>query len=305
MAFSAPLPVAEGKLFAIGELRRGELVRYDVFSKQFLPFLSGIAAQDVSFTKDGQWVTYVSYPEGALWRSRADGRERLQLTTRPMRAAMPRWSPDRKQIAFAGKVPDKPWQVYMVSGEGGSAQKITSTFDVGDPTWSRDGNSILYGHFFRGLRSFTIHDYGVWIIDLRTREVSELSCAERILMSPRWSPDGQFLMATDINAGIVVYDFTSKKWREILGRNGIRSIDYPNWSPDGTYIYYEKRTESGTTFCRIRTRDWKEEEVVSLKDVKRAEGEFGKWSGVTPDGSPLLLRDTGTQEIYALDWEAP
>jgi len=53
------------------------------------------------------------------------------------------------------------------------------------------------------------------------------------------------------------------------------------------------------------TRDWKEEEVVSLQGVKRAEGEFGKWSGVTPDGSPLLLRDIGTQEIYALDWEAP
>ena len=25
----------------------------------------------------------------------------------------------------------------------------------------------------------------------------------------------------------------------------------------------------------------------------------------TPDGSPLLLRDTGTEEIYALDWKAP
>jgi len=33
-------------------------------------------------------------------------------------------------------------------------------------------------------------------------------------------------------------------------------------------------------------------------------GFFG-WTGVTPDGSPLVLRNIGTQEIYALDWEAP
>jgi hypothetical protein len=26
---------------------------------------------------------------------------------------------------------------------------------------------------------------------------------------------------------------------------------------------------------------------------------------LAPDDSPLLLRDTGTQEIYALDWQVP
>jgi eukaryotic-like serine/threonine-protein kinase len=31
--------------------------------------------------------------------------------------------------------------------------------------------------------------------------------------------------------------------------------------------------------------------------------EIGKNAG--PDGSPLLMRDTGTQEVYALDFEEP
>jgi len=31
----------------------------------------------------------------------------------------------------------------------------------------------------------------------------------------------------------------------------------------------------------------------------------GKWTGFAGDGSPLVLRDTGIEEIYALDWEAP
>ncbi len=35
-------------------------------------------------------------------------------------------------------------------------------------------------------------------------------------------------------------------------------------------------------------------------------GELGRpWFGLAPDGSPLLLRRAGSEEIYALDWEAP
>jgi hypothetical protein len=31
--------------------------------------------------------------------------------------------------------------------------------------------------------------------------------------------------------------------------------------------------------------------------------DLGAWSGVGPDDSPLVLRDIGAQEIYALDVE--
>ena len=29
------------------------------------------------------------------------------------------------------------------------------------------------------------------------------------------------------------------------------------------------------------------------------------WTGLTPDDSPLALRDISTFEIYALDWHLP
>jgi hypothetical protein len=38
--------------------------------------------------------------------------------------------------------------------------------------------------------------------------------------------------------------------------------------------------------------------VVALSDV-------GQWLGLAPDDSLLVLRDVGTHEIYALDWDAP
>ncbi len=75
-----PVPSPDGKrLFVDGYQPRGEIVRYDSKSKAFAPFLSGASVEALDFTRDGKWVTYVSYPEGTLWRSAVNGEQRLQL----------------------------------------------------------------------------------------------------------------------------------------------------------------------------------------------------------------------------------
>jgi len=101
LSYSTPVPSIDGKrVFAIGSQLRGELERFNKKTQQFESYLSGISADGVEFSKDGQWVAYVSYPEGSLWRSKPDGSERLQLTFSPMQVFLPRWSPDQKQIVF-------------------------------------------------------------------------------------------------------------------------------------------------------------------------------------------------------------
>ena len=55
----------------------------------------------------------------------------------------------------------------------------------------------------------------------------------------------------------------------------------------------------------LRMADRKLERVTGLKDLRRVESSLYQWSGLTPDGAPLLLRDIGTQEVYALDFEEP
>jgi len=295
--FLGPVPSKDGKrLFAIGSQPRGELARYDAKSGQFVPYLGGISANSVSFSKDGQWVAYVGFPEGNLWRSKIDGSERLQLTFPPVSGFLPRWSPDGKQIAFQGMTPTKPWTMYLISADGGSPQEVAP--GEGDIGWSSDGQSLVFGDtplFFEPgpSRRLAIH-----VVDFKTRQVSTLPVSEG-LYSPRWSPDGRMIAA--LRAGpetLLVFDFASRKWTE-LGR--IR-VGFPSWSRDSKYVYFDS-PEGEPAFYRVRVADHKLERLFSLKNVRLA-GAAG-WTGLAPDDSPLLLRDVGSQEIYALDWEAP
>ena len=127
MSFFSPLPSKDGKkLFVVGALARGELSRYDAKSAEFLPFLSGISADSVSFSKDGQWVAYVSFPEGTLWKSKLDGSQRIQLSYPPLTAVLPSWSPDGKQLVFYGFLPGKNAKLYTVSTDGGTPTRTDS-----------------------------------------------------------------------------------------------------------------------------------------------------------------------------------
>jgi eukaryotic-like serine/threonine-protein kinase len=303
MNFYAPLPSTDGKkLYVLGEQPRGELVRYDPKSGQFVPILSGISAQGVDYSRNGEWVAYVSYPDGTLWRCKADGSQRLQLTFPPMRTAWPRWSPEGKRIAFTATSPGKPWKIHLISSDGGNPQEVLPTDrDESEPNWSPDGNLLVFGR--NPFWEVGAHaEMAIEIVDLRTHEKSTLNGSEG-LWSPRWSPDGHYISAyRPDSTGLRLFDMRTRTWDQ-LGNELV--FGWVSWSRDGKYLYFDTIFGDDPSFFRMRVSDHKLERIVGLKNLARAFGDMYWWSGITPDGSPLVLRDVGTQEIYALDWQVP
>jgi Tol biopolymer transport system component len=147
MALGLPVPSPDGKkLFAEGYLPRGELVFYDRTSHHFLPFLSGISADEAAFSRDGKWVAYVSFPDRTLWRSRIDGSERPQLTFPPVLPFLPFWSPDGKQISYTNKQAGQPTKIFPISTQGGTPEEMFSEKEYQwDANWSPDGRKIIFG----------------------------------------------------------------------------------------------------------------------------------------------------------------
>jgi len=297
LALFSPLPGKDGKkLFVVGKRPRGELVRYESPSDRFTPFLSGISAEHVSFSEDGMWVAYVTFPEGTLWRGKVDGSQRLQLSYPPLYASMPRWSPDGKQIAFFSVTSGKPSRIYVVSPAGGNPQELMPDDDhhQADPCWSPDGRSLIFGGLYASASA------GIRILDLQTHQLTTLPGSQE-LFSPRWSPDGRYIAAIRWNSqSLLLFDQTKQKWSEVVkGRN----VSFPNWSKDGKYIHFLSWPENPSV-VRMRLSDYTLERVVNLEDF-RPTGYWDDWMGLDPGDSPLLLRDTGLQDVYALDSEAP
>ena len=297
----SPQPSSDGrKIFAVTSQVRGELVRYENHTLGFTSYLNGASALALDYSRDGMWVTYVSYPDFALWKSRLDGSQRTQLTTPPFFPMAPKWSPDGSRIAFmAQQQIGKPWCVYIISADGGSPEQVLpENQHASDPNWSPDGKSLLYGHFPAD-ESADGSTLKLETIDLQSHVITKIPGSDK-LWSPRWSPDGQHILAyTASRDHVMLFDAATSQWSELANIG----IGWPSWSHDGQYIWFTGSTAGAqqSGIFRIRIQNRKLDEMIDLKDFRQAPG-WGDWFGLTPTDQPLLVRDAGAQDIYALGW---
>jgi len=300
MSTELPQPSKDGKrIFFFGTMHRGEIMRYDLKTHTLSPFMPGFSAAGISYTKDKQRMAYVSFPEGSLWQSRVDGTDRHQLTFSPEEVGSPHWSPDGSRIAFAGGLPGKPQQILLIPPEGGVAEQLTfGSEGVADPSWSPDGNSIAYSGPWSWHSTLPIH-----ILNLKTRQTAVLPNSEG-LFSVRWSPNGRDLLAITLPKGsLMMYDFKLRQWQPLVDTS---DVEYPSWTPDSKCVYFQSSKLKGSPEFRVCLNDRKVQRVADMAgggNLAWTAGGF--WTGLAPDGSILELRDTSTEEIYALHVKLP
>jgi Tol biopolymer transport system component/DNA-binding winged helix-turn-helix (wHTH) protein len=298
--FYYPSSSKDGKtIFAIGEQERGQLLRFDAPSRQCVPYARGISADHVTFSRDGQWMAYVEYPQSVLVRSRLDGSERRQLTFPPMHVFHPQWSPDGVQLAFQASADlGAPNQIYTVSKDGGLPTLATPP--RGDiqlyPSWSGNGDSIV---FSASNESGT--NPALYTLDLKSQQVSELPGTAGLYWG-QISPDGRYVAAlSDPNQKLILYDTASHETQTLA-----ELADYPTWSADGKYVYfstlYFRGDDAGV--YRWQLSNHQVEKVMASPDY-RLGGIWGVWFGLTPGGDPLVVRDMSSTDLYALDVDLP
>ena len=300
MSFGNAVPGQDSKtLWAIGVQPTVEVVKYEANKKDFVPLIAARSATDVEFSKDGHWIAYVAIPEGTLWRARADGSERLQLTSDSERAALPRWSPDGKQIAYASTKPGSSWKLSLVSVNGGNAHEmLQENGSQIDANWSPDGEELMFGEYNRD-QSLKIR-----IINFKTHAITTIPGSDG-LFSPRWSPDGRYIAAMSPDGtDLMLFDFKTHKWTTWL-KEPAGAFSYPAWSADSQYLYFDDFVTGAEAIRRVKVGGNQPELLFEMGNLERYPGPLGPWTGRAADGSFLFVRDRSTQEVYQLSLELP
>ena len=208
----------------------------------------------------------------------------------------PHWSPDGSQILFCNYDSKGHVAAYVISSQGGAPRPLLPDDSEGqsDPSWSPDGHKIV----FSTLEKIGAFSSVLRILDLATHQVTTLPGSEGV-WSPRWSPNGRFIVGlrTDFTE-MKVFDFETQRWLVAQPTTG---CNFPTWSSDSQFIYFLLPFRVPGVF-RVRVSGGNAERVVDLKGF-RFTGAFTLWMGVDPTDAPMLLRDVGSDDTYALSLE--
>ncbi|MBV9306032.1 MAG: PD40 domain-containing protein [Acidobacteriaceae bacterium] len=288
----------DSTILALREETRSELVGFDPHDGVWKPMWDGFPASEIEYSRDGKWAAFVYVPNHFLWKSKSDGTGAIQLTSDKIVVHQPHWSPDGRTIAFMGQKPNGDWRIFVVPSSGGSVQELSPTQeDQGVPSWSADGQSIVFGEL---LARRKLEEMSLRLIDVASGKMRILE-GTKGLWSPRWSPDGRYLLAvTTDSKRIRLLQTGTSTWTDLLSAI---FVDNATWSYDSKFVYFDgQETVGKPDMFRVSVPEGRLEKLTKLQGFVPS---HELWYGVAPDGTLLASRGFHSQEIFALKCVLP
>lgn len=196
-------------------------------------------------------------------------------------------SPDGKSIVF-----DLLGDLYTLPISGGEAKALTH--DIAwemQPRFSPDGKKIAYISDGAG-------GDNVWTMSVDGSNAKALTSEDfRLLYSPVWSPDGQYIAARKHFTGTRSLGSGEIWLYHVGGGKGVQLNEKPNWqkdlgepafSPDGRYVYFSQDTTRGKTFEYNKDANT---QIFQIQRIDRHSGEIepfvsGPGGAIRPQPSP-------------------
>jgi Tol biopolymer transport system component/DNA-binding winged helix-turn-helix (wHTH) protein len=285
------------RVFFIGADTQIELLRAMPYSAAFTALDPNLSAASLAeYSPDGKWIAWLNAADNSLWRSHADGTERIELTTPPLRIFTMKWSPDDRQLAVMGLEPGKPWKIFLIDAEGGKLiPALSEDRNEADPAWAPDGKSIVFGRLPDRMDSGK--DKAIYSLNLGTDQVTEIPGSEGFF-SPRLSPDGRYIAAMPLNQrALMLYDRTTQRWTTMT----VHGVGDPTWSRDSRFVYFQDFLEAGKPIYRIAVPAGKPEPVATIENLRPIAATDYRLIGLAPGDLPVVTATTPAANLYSVD----
>jgi len=279
-----------------------ELMKLDPAQQRFVSWLNGAEIGFVTYSRDGQWVSFVSYPDGVLWRARADGSAPLRLVESPVLPFAPAFSPDGTHVAYHDASGNGGSRISVVSRDGGLPVTLTAG-DDSYATWFPDGNEILYLHRMVPGKS-DADSQGIYRMNLSTKKKERIPDSDT-LTDPMLSPNGHYIIAPNGDfQRLKLFNFASQKWGDIASGTFVRS---PRWSHDSQWVYFQDYYDGiQQPVYRVHVPDGRTEKIATSAQFQRSDVFHGYlFQALTPDDAPLVSLLRNKSDVYALELEFP
>jgi len=222
-----------------------------------------------------------------LYIMNGNGTQLMRVTNDNWTPFFPTWSPDGTKLVFMFECDYRyqcPFIIKILDLNENSLINPDLPFELSAwPAWSPDGTKIAF-------YAFNDDKSGIYIMDVKSQEVTNLTHGLGSEKGLAWSPDGKKITFT---LGMYMYvinaDGTNKKRLTTDGNNS-------SWSPDGKKIVFDSERD-GNSEIYIMNAD-------GSHQINLSNNPANDWNPVwSPDGEKIAFvsdRD-GNYEIYIMN----